>query len=79
MPMSFLKDDDYIPSELQWLETMYRVFTAKAKYLERLAAKANRENRQCATLILEGEARAYRHMNGYFEDRIKSLKNEGNI
>ena len=79
MPMDFFKDDNYFPSELQWLETMYRVFSAKAKYLERLAAQASREKRPRATLRLEGEARAYKHMNGYFEERIKSLKNERNI
>lgn len=79
MPMDFFKDDNYFPSELQWLETMYSVFTAKAKYLERLAAQANREKHPRAVLRLEGEARAYKHINGYFEDRIKSLKHEGNI
>lgn len=79
MPMSFFKDDNHFPSELQWLETMYRVFTAKAKYLERLAAQASREKRQRASLRLGGEARAYKHISEYFEDRIKSLKNEGNI
>ena len=74
MPMDFFKDDNYFPSELQWLETMHSVFTAKAKYLERLAAQANKEKHPRAVLRLEGEARAYKHINGYFEDRIKSLK-----
>ena len=66
--------DDYIPSELQWLETMHRVFTAKVNYLEKLAIQASREKRHRATLRLEGEIKAYKHMNEYFADRIKSLK-----